>query len=533
MAGFATASGQSIKYEEKTLRKFAETFESADEKFAKEVFQEDFNLTPAKPSLKKLRLDSGQSPVSSSPFLMDRFKRGINQHSTPMLSRVQAVDKVTYSEEVSSIVELCASLDMTQAIEEFAPSPKRKKVIKTKLLNKFNDSSDSNSSTDYNDIVLLEQHHQTMHKFSEELKSKRKQAIEDQRKSIQEKADSDRAAMAGSVFMMKSSKNRMKLKDYVGSEHPKDLCRHNVTFTNALSFKFDMQNYVSEEICKSDSVGISVGDNARLLMNEHSKSGIEEIQLSFLASPGVDPTLASEKWIENAFKMILLKLVSLENSFEKFNCFELVSPDNVLLQMKYRYDREIDRNHRSAIKNIVELNDVPCRRMVLKVVDVYRLPVIGVGLELSDGWYSIKCLIDATLANAVDRGRIKIGTKLITSCAELIDCNGCDPLELVGNVRLKIFANSTRRAGWDMKLGFCANPHPIYIPLDSVLATGSTIGKLKVVVTHVYQMIYVDSSGDKKGEQITQVFFYILMPIFYFVLRVSLRKAASSNPEST
>ena len=196
--------------------------------------------------------------------------------------------------------------------------------------------------------------------------------------------------------------------------------------------------------------------------------------------------------------MLLLKFSWLENSFKEFEQFDLLSPENLLLQMKYRYDREIDRHQRSAVKKIVELDDVPCRRMVLKVIDVIDVSGIGYELELTDGWYSIRATIDAVLADACLRGKIKVGTKLMISCAELIGCQGFDPLEMPENVRLKIYANSTRCTTWDHKLGFCKNPNPFTIKVDSVAAMGGVVGRLQVVIVHVYPMIFVDGNGDKR-----------------------------------
>ena len=214
--------------------------------------------------------------------------------------------------------------------------------------------------------------------------------------------------------------------------------------------------------------------------------------------PGVDPKLANQKWIKNAFKFIIFKLVWLENSFEKFMKYELLSPDNVMLHLKYRYDCEIDRCLRPAIRRIVEKDDVSSKRMVLKVCDI-KENSSGCQLELTDGYYSIPTCIDAPLADAVGRGKIVIGTKLIVSGAELENCeSGFDPLAMPKDVKLKIHANSTRKANWDVKLGYYKNPTSLPISLDSILPTGGVIGKLRVYVTHVYQMLYVDASTEVK-----------------------------------
>lgn len=129
----------------------------------------------------------------------------------------------------------------------------------------------------------------------------------------------------------------------------------------------------SEYSCVTNTRGIIVGDNACLLITEDCFVTYKEIQLAFLALPGVDPSLVSKAWIANAFQMIILKLVYLENSFDTFDKFEVLSPENVLLQLKYRYDREIDGAERPILRKIVEMDDVACKRMVLKVVDIGRV----------------------------------------------------------------------------------------------------------------------------------------------------------------
>lgn len=506
--GFASSAGASIKLKNSNLKRFAEAFENEDLMIQKELGEmppvSDVIITPDKPPLKKHRLDFGSSPISPSPFLMERFKSGINQHSTPLVSKSRNKVIITDSQEVSSINELLKSLDDVCDDVDLIASPKRKKPVQTRLLNKFNkDDNGFNETLDMTaieSIAFIESLHKTSMIISDGVQKTRKRALEEQKEMVKDKLTSDKMPMAGSLLMMKSSKNRKTMSEYVKPEKPTNLNRHQVTSANAIEFKFSLLNYYNEEICRTSS-SVTVGDNARLVMDEKSQVGINEIMWCFLASPGVDPQLATEAWIENSFKMIVLKLAWLENSFERFDKFELLSPDNILLQLKYRYDREIDKSERSAIRKIVELDDVPCRRMVLKVSNMFQVPGVGYELELTDGWYSIRTTIDASLADAYDRGKIKIGTKLLMTNAEIKGCgNGFDPLIMPNNVRLKIHANSTRRTTWDQKMGFCKNPSPFYISLDSVLTTGGAIGRLRLVVTHVYPILYVDSSGEKKGK---------------------------------
>ncbi|KAJ7376333.1 Breast cancer 2, early onset [Desmophyllum pertusum] len=47
-----------------------------------------------------------------------------------------------------------------------------------------------------------------------------------------------------------------------------------------------------------------------------------------------------------------------------------LTPDWLLCQLKYRYDREIDNSHRSALKKIMERDDISSRTLVLCVSSV-------------------------------------------------------------------------------------------------------------------------------------------------------------------
>lgn len=103
----------------------------------------------------------------------------------------------------------------------------------------------------------------------------------------------------------------------------------------------------------------------------------------------------------------------------------------MLAQLKYRYDREIDKVQRSAIRRIVERDDSSAKRMILFVSRIMEHGLLYT-LELCDGWYAIRTSsLDTILANAINQRKICVGTKLIIQGAELVGIEeGCSPLEV-------------------------------------------------------------------------------------------------------
>lgn len=52
-------------------------------------------------------------------------------------------------------------------------------------------------------------------------------------------------------------------------------------------------------------------------------------------------------------------------------------------------------------------------------------------IEVTDGWYSIPVSFDTAMVKYIIDGKIREGTKIITSGAELLNCDqGCFPLEV-------------------------------------------------------------------------------------------------------
>ncbi|XP_044270312.1 uncharacterized protein LOC123014993 isoform X2 [Tribolium madens] len=232
---------------------------------------------------------------------------------------------------------------------------------------------------------------------------------------------------------------------------------------------------------------INTSDGACVVPNFDNLVGLSEIEVAFKTMPGVEMGLLPNGWIKNHFRWIVWKLASYEN----FN-FDCLSVENIIQQLKYRYDREIDRAERPALRKIFETDDTPQKRMVLCVANIFNLGSNKFELELTDGWYSIRTSIDAPLCQQIVNKKIQIGTKLVISGAELVDCDGCHPLEASHVVRLKIHCNSTRRARWYAKLGYQKCPEPYLLKLASICPNGGPIGCIKVYIARVYPLKYLE-----------------------------------------
>jgi breast cancer 2 susceptibility protein len=75
----------------------------------------------------------------------------------------------------------------------------------------------------------------------------------------------------------------------------------------------------------------------------------------------------------------------------------------------------------------------------------------------------------------------------------------CD--QIGHDVKLKLYSNSTRRARWDIKLGFHTQPGPLHISLTSILPGGGNVSSVSVTVVRVYPLLYVEKLDEgKSGE---------------------------------
>ncbi|KAL7412511.1 BRCA2, oligonucleotide/oligosaccharide-binding, domain 1-domain-containing protein, partial [Mrakia frigida] len=186
----------------------------------------------------------------------------------------------------------------------------------------------------------------------------------------------------------------------------------------------------------------------------------------------------------------------------------------MLKQLKYRYEREHNQGHRSAIQRIQEQDSPASLSMVLCVSSIQWLkaPVPDVGardappagtmlaaMELTDGWYRIKATSDTVLSSAVTRGKLRVGCKIGLSGVRLDAKEGGTPvLKALDSSSLTLTANTTSLLPWDTKLGF--HPRPFIACLSSLSAEGGLVPVMDIVVEKCFPLAFVDGYDAKPGD---------------------------------
>ncbi|XP_070391409.1 breast cancer type 2 susceptibility protein homolog isoform X3 [Dermacentor albipictus] len=316
----------------------------------------------------------------------------------------------------------------------------------------------------------------------------------------------DKAIRPGKLWIlrrvMKSA--RLFLRDALQGQHPKFYSLDQlksygvlesttaVNAQNAADFVF----YISS----SDSLLI-LGDGATMrLESTDMHLGKDEFSRAFFSMPGVDADLVAPGWLENHYRWIVWKLASMELHCPQVFGARSLTPDQVMLQLKYRYDIEIDNSCRSALRKIYERDDVPSKALVLCVSALECKEDGAVQLELTDGWYSIRAELDEPLSRLASTGHLFVGLKLLTSGAELVgSAEACAPLEAPKDTALKMSYNSTRRARWDVRLGYFAAPRPFRVSLSSLHPKGGLVGRVDCLVIRAYPVMYLEMLPNGMG----------------------------------
>ncbi|BES99832.1 Breast cancer 2, early onset [Nesidiocoris tenuis] len=270
-----------------------------------------------------------------------------------------------------------------------------------------------------------------------------------------------------------------------------------VSSENAVRYRFHSKDQVLETGARITD-GSLIADSCMIVFAEDGTAGLPEVSMAFLSSPHVSPDLVPKNWLANHYRWIVWKLACVERAFPEYLHNRCLTLENILLQLKHRYDKDIELSQRSAFRKILE-GDAPPNRLICCIASVKKNAEEKYELELTDGWYSIWATCDNEMVNLLERDTITIGTKILVHGAEITNCQqGCNPLEVPSDVRLKISTNSTRRVKWYAKLGFTQQNTPIPTILCTVLPNGGRIGRLTATVVRKYPPIYLCKDVDGK-----------------------------------
>ena len=349
---------------------------------------------------------------------------------------------------------------------------------------------------------------------------------------MQQKNTVNGRAEEGSLCQKKRrrSKSRLKLKEFdiINDNESKisNVDRSIVEITSELAADhvFIGRQYFSEETL-ANQASLILGDEAEVIFDDYSNFDREALVAAFMTSPGISRSKVSVEWARNHYRWIVWKLASYERRFPiKFK--GIFHPEQVLWQLRYRYDMEIEGGTRTCLRKIYEKDDVAGKAMILCVANIAQLDQEKVFLELTDGWYSIGCICqdEGAFQRAIKNYLIVCGTKLVTFGAELINHDqACAPLEapqlidqdivkevLSGKKKiplLKLSFNSTRRARWDAKLGYLPK---LTMPtsLDKLVSNGGLASELTLYIARKYPLGNVAFSFRKKPIFLIQSSFF-------------------------
>ncbi|KAK9289849.1 hypothetical protein L1049_008009 [Liquidambar formosana] len=233
--------------------------------------------------------------------------------------------------------------------------------------------------------------------------------------------------------------------------------------------------------------------------------GVEAIG-HMLAQSGASKQYASKEWVANHYKWIVWKLACYDICYPDKSSGNFLTVSNVLEELKYRYEREVNHGHRSAIKRILEGDALPSSMVVLCISAIRpncvakneTNPMVLNGaennnaakVELTDGWYSVDALLDALLSKQLAAGKLFVGQKLRIWGAGLCGWVGpVSPLEAPLTASLSLHINGTYRAHWADRLGLCKG---VGAPLAfrCIKSTGGPVPQTLVGVTRVYPVLY-------------------------------------------
>ena len=234
---------------------------------------------------------------------------------------------------------------------------------------------------------------------------------------------------------------------------------------------------------------------------------------SSLVERGFARDCLNDAWVENHKRWIVWKLAAYERSFCAHLGGKYLTFDRLLYGLARRYRVEIVDGKRPALRIILNRDAAASLPMILCVSEVVQADHedkesfgVSTRLRLSDGWYEIDATLDKPLSSLVEKGVVRVGTKLLVTNASMRGADqGVDPLDPeYPSMKpfLLLTANSTRLAKWDSRLGFLkvstSSDGRKFCPVkrvSDIVLGGGGVECLRILVLRRFPLMYLEKGS--------------------------------------
>ena len=213
----------------------------------------------------------------------------------------------------------------------------------------------------------------------------------------------------------------------------------------------------------------------------------------------------SEEWCANAYRHVVWTAASLKRAFGR-KANQALSATHVLERMMYRYEREINQMRRPILRRVLE-RDSPSTVPMILIVSAIRSfgmcfeeeneeekykKLYPAEIEVSDGWYSVRAVLDDVLSSHLRANKIRVGSKMFVQNCQLNGApegEGVQPLKSEAyKARLLLHSNSCRPCKWDAKLGL--QKFNLTVPLCSVRIDGGDVPRVLLRIDRHFPPVY-------------------------------------------
>jgi breast cancer 2 susceptibility protein len=230
-----------------------------------------------------------------------------------------------------------------------------------------------------------------------------------------------------------------------------------------------------------------------------------------------------DRWFLNHSRWIIWKLASIERRFPNEAGGQHLSFQRLIDQLKYRYEKEVRCGMRSSVRKVLNKDVSSTTTMILCVSMIHATEEGSKAsssthgrsqhtiIELTDGWYGVKAVVDGQMKAKLEKGIIQPGTKIVVCNAILIGAgDGVDPLDGSYdsmNPEIPIYmilsSNATRLAAWNSRLGFVkptkecvANQGALKCRrLSDIVIGGGVVPSIDLLVCRVYPLLHFERNG--------------------------------------